>query len=101
MPRSGKTEPVTTKGSRARGAKAQPPAIRGEKRVKRTGKTVPVGPARRARGTHDGPTVPAAIDRRKEFIGTDQPVDPKSNKPAPKKAGGNAGRGAVGLPGRV
>src|SRR5690349_19575167 len=53
----------TRKTSRA---EAKPPGIRGEKRVKETKATVSVGPARRRRGTHDGPTVSAAVDRRKQ-----------------------------------
>ena len=69
-----KTEPVKAK------AAARAPSIRGEKRVKATDASVPVGPARRRRGTHDGPTDPAAIDRRREFTGTDQPADPTRGK---------------------
>lgn len=84
----------TRKSSRA---EARPPGIRGEKRVKETKATVAVGPARRRRGTHDGPTNPAAIDRRKQFSGTDEPADPKRGS-ARRPAGGNAGRQAVGLP---
>ena len=81
---------------------AKAPSIRGEKRVKKTNVTVPVGPPKRRRGTHDGPTDPRAIDRRKEFVGTDQPADPKAAEASrPRKAGGNAGRGAVGLPGKI
>jgi hypothetical protein len=94
-PRNRKTEPVKTRDN------AQPPAIRGEKRVKQTNATVPVAPARRRRGTHDGPTDPAALDRRKQFTGTDEPADPKRGKTSSRKGGGNAGRAAVGLPGRV
>jgi hypothetical protein len=71
MPARKTTQPVKTRD------KAQPPAIRGEKRVKETNATVPVAPARRRRGTPDGPTDPAAIDRRKQFSGTDEPADPK------------------------
>jgi hypothetical protein len=67
MPRARKTEPVKTR------SKVAPPSIRGEKRVRKTDTTIPVGPARRRRGTHDGPTDPAAIDRRKQFSGTDEP----------------------------
>jgi hypothetical protein len=54
--------------SRSAGKSAKPPAIRGEKRVKRTGATVPLGPAKRPRGGHDGPTDPAALDRRKQVL---------------------------------
>src|SRR3954465_3138963 len=74
MARARKTEPVKSRD------KAPPPSIRGEKRVKETNATVPVAPARRRRGTHDGPTDPAAIDRRKQFSGTDEPADPKRGK---------------------
>jgi hypothetical protein len=98
MPRSSntrKTQPATTRD------KARPPAIRGEKRVKETNATVPVAPARRKPGTHAGPTDPAAIDRRRQFSGTDEPADPKRGKTSQRRGGGNAGRGAVGLPGRV
>ena len=103
-PAAGKTEPVgatkgSAKASRAKDKKA-PPAIRGEKVVRKTKTTVPVGPSRRARGTHDGPTDPAAIDRRKQFSGTDEPADPKRGS-ARRPSGGSAGRAAVGLPGRV
>lgn len=95
MARTAKTQPV--KPAARASAKAQPPAIRGEKRVKRTEKTIPVGPARRRRGTHDGPTDPVAVDRRKQITATDESADVNRGKPR----GGNAGRSAVGLPGRV
>ena len=102
MPRSSsnsngrrKTQPVKTKDP------ARAPSIRGEKRVKETDASIPVGPSRRARGTHDGPTDPVAIDQRKEFTGTDQPADPAKGKQGRQRAGGNAGRPAVGLPDRV
>jgi hypothetical protein len=49
-----------------------PPALPGEKRVRRTDASVAVGPAKRRRGQHDGPTDPAAIDRRKQISGTDE-----------------------------
>jgi hypothetical protein len=65
-----KTKPL--KSTTAPAARA--PSIRGEKRVRETEQSVPVAPARRRRGAHDGPTDPAAIDRRKEFVGTDQPA---------------------------
>jgi hypothetical protein len=81
----------------SRNAPAKPPSIRGEKRVKETRASVPVGPARRKRGTHDAPTDPAAVDRRKQFSGTDQPADTKRGKTR-RPSGGNAGRTAVGLP---
>ena len=96
--RNAKTQSAASKSARS-GAKAQPPSIRGEKRVKRTEKTVPVGPAKRRRGTHDGPTDPVAVDRRKQITGTDEPASDKSARA--RKGGGNAGRSAVGLPGRV
>ena len=88
MPRSRKTETLKAKSP------ARPPSIRGEKRVRKTNAAVPIAPARRARGTHDGPTDPAAVDRRKEVTGTDE---------LPKRArrtggGGNANRPAIGLP---
>ena len=93
MPR--KTEPLKSKDP------ARAPSIRGEKRVKKTAATVPVGPARRARGTHDGPTDPAAVDRRVQVTGTDELRDPKTGKRPRPRAGGNAGRPAVGLPGKL
>jgi hypothetical protein len=89
-----KTQPVARKADRS---SAKPPAIRGERRVKETDASVPVGPARRRRGTHDAPTKAAAVDRRKQFSGTDEPADPK-RQTARRPAGGNAGRRAVGLP---
>ena len=92
---SRKTQPVKTKDP------ARAPSIRGEKRVKGTDASLPVRPPRRARGTHDGPTDPAAIDQRKEFTGTDQPADPAEGKQGRQHAGGNAGRPAVGLPDRA
>jgi hypothetical protein len=88
------TQPVPGKTNRP---SPKPPAIRGERRVKETDATVPVGPARRRRGTHDAPTDPAAVDHRKQFSGTDEPADPK-RETACRPAGGNAGRRAVGLP---
>ena len=92
--RQKKTQPVTSKTNRS---DAKPPAIRGERRVKETDASVPVGPARRRRGTHDGPTDLAAVDRRKQFSGTDEPAHPERGN-ARRPAGGNAGRRAVGLP---
>jgi hypothetical protein len=89
-----KTQPITRKTNRG---DAKPPGIRGERRVKETDASVPVGPARRRRGTHDAPTKGAAVDRRKQFSGTDEPADPKRQS-ARRPAGGNAGRRAVGLP---
>ena len=89
-----KSTPVTRKTHRSN---VKPPAIAGERRVRETDASVPVAPARRKRGTHDAPTVPAAIDRRKQFSGTDEPADPKRGK-SRRPAGGNAGRRAVGLP---
>jgi hypothetical protein len=87
-------QPVTRKTNRS---DAKPPGIRGERRVKETDASVPVGPARRRRGTHDAPTSAAAVDRRKQFSGTDEPANPKREN-ARRPAGGNAGRRAVGLP---
>src|SRR6478735_6909845 len=89
--RKSKTQPVARKTNRSN---PKPPGIRGEKRVKETDASVPVGPARRRRGMHDGPTEPAAVDRRKQFSGTDEPANPK-RKAARRPAGGNAGRRAV------
>ena len=80
--------------------RAQPPSIRGEKRVKATGASLPVGPSPRRRGTHDGPTDPAAIDRRREFTGTDQPADPTPGKPAKRRRGGGGGGGGSGSAGK-
>lgn len=95
MPRSRKTEPLKSKDP------ARPPSVRGEKRVKRTkGTALPVGPSRRARGTHDGPTDPAAVDRRKQVTGTDELRNPVNAKRPRQRGGGNAGRQAVGLPGK-
>ena len=80
--------------------KVPAPSIVGEKRVKKTTATVGVGPAKRKRGTHGGPTVAAAIDRRRQITGTDEPVKGGSKNAKPR-GGGNPGREAVGLPGRV
>jgi hypothetical protein len=96
MPRTRKTEPTKTKDN-----KAHAPSIRGEKRIGETDASIPIAPGRRKRGTHDGPTDPAAVDKRREFTGTDDPVDRKSGKGAARPRGGNAGRGAVGLPGKM
>jgi hypothetical protein len=95
MPRSRKTEPLKSKDP------ARPPSVRGEKRVSKTGASVPVGPSRRARGTHDGPTDPAAVDRLKQVTGTDELRDPDTGKQPRQRGGGNAGRPAVGLPGKL
>jgi hypothetical protein len=43
----------------------------GEKAVRRTGATVPVGPKRRPPGQRD-PLPDAALDRRRQVVGTDQ-----------------------------
>jgi hypothetical protein len=72
--------------ARSRNIKA--PGIRGEKRVKETDATIPVGPARRKRGEHDGPTSPAAIDRRKQVTGTDELGSEKRG--ARRRKGGGA-----------
>jgi hypothetical protein len=96
MARARKTDPLKKPRTDAKA-----PSIRGEKRVKKTKATVPVGPALRRRGTHDGPTDPAAIDRRKQFSGTDEPADPKSGKSTRRPSGGSAGRAAIGLPGKI
>ena len=69
MARPRKTQPVNKSKSKSA---ARPPSIRGEKRVKKTRASIPVGPARRKRGTHDGPTDPAAVDRRRQVTGTDE-----------------------------
>lgn len=90
MPSNRKTEPAKSKSP------ARPPSVRGEKRVSKTDQAVPVAPPPREPGTHDGPTDPAAIDRRSEITGTD--ALPES---ARAKGGGNPGRSATGLPGRV
>ncbi len=95
MPRSRKTEPLKSKDP------ARAPSIRGEKRVKKAGADVPVGPARRARGTHDGPTDPAAIDRRSQVTGTDELRDRGTVKQPRQRGGGDAGGPAVGLPGKL
>jgi hypothetical protein len=100
--KAAKTKAITatskTSTSKTGRSAPKPPSIRGEKRVKATDATVPVGPARRRRGMHDGPTVAAAIDHRKQFSGTDAPANPKRGSSAGRPAGGNAGRRAVGLP---
>lgn len=95
MPSRRKTQPAKTSRS-----KVSPPAIPGEKRIKKTTAAVPVGPPRRRRGMHDGPTIVAAIDQRRQFSGTDEPAPGKKAKPG-SRGGGNPGRGPVGLPGRV
>ena len=84
MARTRSTTSRTTKPLKSKDA-ARPPSIRGEKRVPKTEASVPVGPPRRRRGTHDGPTDPAAIDRRKEFSGTDQPAGDAGAEPANRR----------------
>ena len=71
MARARNTTSATRRTSSSRGG-AQPPSIRGEKRVKETDSTIPVAAPRRKRGRHDGPTDPAAIDHRKQITGTDE-----------------------------
>ncbi len=71
---SPKTEPLKPNDP------ARAPSIRGEKRVTETDAEVPVDPPIRARGTHDGPTDPAGVDRRKQFSGTDEPADAEKDK---------------------
>ena len=66
MPRTNKRTTTVTRST------AKAPSIRGEKRVKETEASVPVAPARRPRGRHDGPTNPAAVDRRRQVTGTDE-----------------------------
>ena len=95
------TRTRTAKTTAASKPAPKPPAIRGEKRVRETAATVPVGPARRKRGMHDGPTDPVAVDRRKQFSGTDESAHAKKGKSARGRTGGNPGRDPVGLPGRV
>ena len=91
-----KTQPLKSKSA------AAPPSVRGEKRVKRTkAATLPVGPSRRARGTHDGPTDPAAVDRRKQITGTDELRNPDNPKLSRQRGGGSPGRPAVGLVGKI
>ena len=66
-PQDRKTEPLKTNDP------AAAPAIRGEKQVKDTEKSVPVEPGEHEEG---GPTKPEAVDHRKQFIGgTDEPVE--------------------------
>ena len=48
--------------------------IPGERAVRETDSTVPVKPVKRRRGT-EKPSDPAAIDRRKQFTGTDEHAD--------------------------
>jgi hypothetical protein len=60
--------PRASAGGAAREAAAQLP---GEKAVKRTGRTVPVGPKRRAAAGAE-PLPPAALDRRRQVVGTDE-----------------------------
>ena len=44
----------------------------GEKSVRSTSKSVPVKPGGKGGGS-DGPTDPAAVDRRRQIVGTDDP----------------------------
>jgi hypothetical protein len=48
------------------------PRISGEKSVRRTGATVPVAPTRRSPKAQE-PMPPAAVDRRRQVVGTDDP----------------------------
>ena len=90
-----KTNKTTAKNAKA-SKKVAAPAIVGEKRVKKTGQTVAVGPAKRKRGLHSGPTALAAVDRRRQITGTDE-----LPKRAKVRGHGNSGRGPVGLPGKI
>jgi hypothetical protein len=51
----------------------------GEKAVKRTGATVPVKPERDTRAKSE-PTPPAALDRRRQGVGTDEPPAPAKRR---------------------
>ena len=64
--------PTRRKKTTASRRSAPAPSIRGEKRVKRTGKAVPVKPPKRAmkaEALHPDP-----LDARRQFRGTDDPV---------------------------
>jgi len=56
--------------SKSRAKASRKIAVRGEKVVKETDRAVPVKPER---GQRPVPTVAAAVDRRKQFVGTDEP----------------------------
>ena len=54
----------------------------GEKSVRATSKSLPVKPGRK-RGGADAPTDPAAVDRRRQIVGTDDP----GMAPGPRRGG--------------
>jgi hypothetical protein len=59
-------------GTRKTARAARPaPQLPGEKAVRRTDASVPVGPAKTSPEDR-GPTAPAAIDRRRQVTGTDE-----------------------------
>jgi hypothetical protein len=73
-------------------AKVRPedaPRIPGEKSVRRTGATVPVAPPKRSRKAEQ-PMPPAAVDHRRQVVGTD---DPKTH--VTEAEGGRRARGAT------
>jgi hypothetical protein len=93
-----------TEGTRGRGprgttgnpapAKVRPgdaPKISGEKSVRRTGATVPVKPTRRS-AQADEPLPAAAVDRRRQVIGTDDPKTHTTEADRPPQ-GSRAGSG--------
>ena len=96
-----------TEGTRGRGprgttgkpapAKVRPedaPKIPGEKSVRRTGATVPVKPTRRS-AEADEPTPAAAVDRRRQVIGTDDPkthTTEAARRPQANRGGSGAKR---------
>lgn len=94
MSRTPKTQPVKP------GSRAAAPSIRGEKRVQETHATIPVKSAKRVRGMHDGPTDPAAVDRRIEITGTDELPPARLPKSSAVLAEGKRPRGRTGGPAR-
>lgn len=91
-----------TEGTRGRGprgttgriapAEVRPqdaPKISGEKAVRRTGATVPVKPPPRS-AKADEPMPPAAVDQRRQVIGTD---DPKAHTTQANRGGAEGRRG--------
>ena len=96
-----------TEGTRGRGprgttgspapAKVRPedaPKISGEKSVRRTGATVPVKPTRQS-PTAQEPLPAAAVDRRRQVIGTDDPkthTTVAARRPGAARSGNGAKR---------
>ena len=96
-----------TEGARGRGprgttgkpapAKVRPedaPRISGEKSVRRTGATVPVAPTRGSPKAQE-PMPPAAVDRRRQVVGTDDPkahTTVATSRPQANRGGNGAKR---------